>query len=190
MNTLLFRDSQLPEDYVDAIELAVRASSLVLPGVGGLVCDKWIEVDHYPKLGKTTQVDANIIDGLKSWQNGALSIVATGEDLGHRSVNFLFGMSKTGQGQVIVSSYRLSPEQLFATTVHEIGHSFGLVEPSSERYDNSSSFAGHCAVDNCVMKEVNNVVDMQRAFNAISDNPTQAGHCDGCAADLSRTHYA
>lgn len=189
MNARVLYETGVTQGELTAVEYGLRAVGLQIPQLGGLsVSSSRIQYETLSVL-PSGQVDASVIDSLPSWTGQTANVVLTSRDLGHEGLNFIFGMSKYGQGNAILSSARLAQEELLALAVHELGHAFFLVTETSRQYDRVSAFAGHCT-NPCVMQPVNNIDDMQLAYEKVLAAPAAAGFCDDCRSDLSRLHFA
>lgn len=144
--------------------------------------------DEQLTTNRRGQVDCTVIDNLPAFVNGGLTVVVTSRDLGvgddyPRPLNFLYGISHKGRGNLLMSTHRMRTTGDFAAlTLHESGHSFGLVEAGQPNYDRISSFAGHC-VNPCVMQPGNDYADLQKM---VRQNQSRDPFCGDCSGFLGR----
>jgi predicted Zn-dependent protease len=142
----------------------------------------------------TGQVDAKILEDYRSFGGSeyCMNMLLTSRDMSVEKLNYLFGCSKAGQGNLIVSSARLDknhlgdPYEFLTTLVHEAGHSLGLVHESQPRHDHNSAFPGHCR-NECIMRAANNLGDIQTGTRLLLTHiHSTGGFCEGCSSDLAK----
>ena len=182
----IVHETSMPTGDLDAVVAGVHAIGQQLYGVQGLepVLQQTNLDEALPSL-PTGQVDASaILSEFPAFATGELLVFATQRDLGHRSVNFLFGLSTVGKA--IFSSHRVEGVALTGLVTHEIGHAFGLVNPEASNYNARSRFIGHC-MNECVMTPVNTHAEMVQASQMIRERPRTSGFCDPCADTLRHT---
>lgn len=131
----------------------------------------------------TGQVDSAFINLVKP-EDEVTALIITQRDLGGMGLNFCFGRALFNGRAAIVSTNRVGAATLFGLTLHELGHSAGLVAECSTQYDRVSSFAEHCA-NTCVMEPVNTLNAMDKAVDKYMDSKLTFGFCDPCVSDLT-----
>lgn len=192
MKAILLHDQYVTPNDREALVTGIVQIGEQLGGVGGLSVDVGtLDGDRLGKLPTGQVNSAATLNSLPVWYNSSLVVVATGLDLGHRDMNYLFGQSSMGKGRAVFSTHRLKGNALaiIGVEVHELGHAFGLVDRREQRYDRISRFAGHC-VNDCIMRPANNLQEMLQGADRISRLWGTSGFCDGCADHLHKVHIA
>jgi predicted Zn-dependent protease len=180
MLTHIFYEQGVEDNYLDATKLAHEAL-YAIGGAAPVISLKPLSLE-LPELA-TGQVDSAFINTVMP-EAGVSALFITARDLGAVGLNFCFGRSAFNQRAAIVSSHRISDTTMFGLSLHELGHSVGLVGEDAQQYDRVSRFAGHCA-NTCVMEPVNSIVEMDAAVTKYIANPMTAGFCQPCSSDLA-----
>lgn len=180
MFTHIFYEQGVEDNYLDATKLAHEA----LYSVGGtepVINIKPLSFE-LPVLA-TGQVDSEYIQRVVP-EEGVSALFVTARDLGAIGMNFCFGRSAFNQRAAIVSSHRISDATMFGLSLHELGHSVGLVAEHAPQYNRVSRFVGHC-INTCVMEPVNNINEMDATVTKYIMNPAYAGFCPPCSSNLA-----
>ncbi|QQS20027.1 hypothetical protein IPL85_01020 [Candidatus Saccharibacteria bacterium] len=191
MPVTLYYDRYITTADYDAIYWGIEAVGRLLTRLGGLAFSRERLEGDLSTL-PSGQVDApGILDALPAWNGMGLTVVATGRDLGHPGMNYLFGQSSFARGKAIFSTCRLAdnPAAISGLVTHELGHSFGLVRRDANNYARLSSFAGHCA-NPCIMRPANNKQEMLAGIAMMLLKPETSGFCGDCVTVLGNVHVA
>ena len=118
----------------------------------------------------------------------------TTKDLFEPRLNFMFGITVTGLGASVQSTYRFeeasrNPEWLAATARHmarhEFGHLVGLDESTIVNKDmRPGIYRSHCT-NLCTMRQVMSVAETGRLIEQLNGRPN-TGFCDDCVGSLAR----
>lgn len=185
MHANIYYESDVTAQTLEAANIGLRTIALQMPQFGRMTMSTHDIGDSVLRTLVNGQVATDVLSDIVPWSNGGPNLILTARDIGHRSVNYLFGISQFGTGNALISSHRLEDEEVYALTTHELGHAFSLVREDASQYDKVSVFAGHC-INTCVMKPVNSKEDMRLAFSTIAHNPACGGFCDNCRSDLRK----
>lgn len=97
----------------------------------------------------------------KGGASAPLRLILTGYDLKPPSLHFSFGATWAGVVS-IVSTHRMEGSALLTgvTSLHELFHQVGLVDPSQPQYNRQSGMEGHC-VNRCLMRPANSMAELR-----------------------------
>jgi hypothetical protein len=190
MRAAVFTEPGVSSLSLSAAVCGVEALGRNLPNTGGLQVET-DRLDYFPTVrNNPSVVDPDFINSAPQWADGAFNLFVTGRRLGNQA---LHGRGLHGRGLAIVSTYGLSgledaaAFELAASTVHESGHAFGLVEPTSARFNRATAHCGNL----CVMQTGSRTDPhrLARITSLVANSALTGGFCGDCSADLQRISF-
>jgi len=174
-----------------AIGAAVYATNVLasnLPAtLDGLQADVVRLDDRLPHSSyQDNGVEASFIHEAPAWADESFNLFVTRREL-YLGREALHGYALAGNGIALVSAAKLDrsnpdePFELFAVSLHEAGHAFGLVHPRARQYNHATD---HCG-NTCTMQAGAERAPIDCVKLALGWSGLQGGFCSDCRSDLS-----
>ena len=179
-------DSEYNPSAIRAVEIALHIFQRKLRGIGGLAASAF-QFQNDLTINAEGQVDSlATLQRLVPWHEGRLHVLLTDRPLFYDDLEVAGGAAQA-LGAAIISTAACGENQatIAATTIHEVGHAFGLV-PAGSSHHSQEINRGHC-VNRCAMQDgatiKNGIYEGLEALRAVA---LGYGFCDPCSGYLER----